>query len=132
VERPREDGLFFNNLQSIGVGAGAWVLVLVVCGDGAAGAGGFQSSSAHTTLVRLAGCVRECVAGWPCAVSCLRWGKPRGREGFESSELDFAIEIELKSLILAQIERWRHALHMQVERQRGTRATEPWRRAANG
>ena len=27
--------------------------------------------------------------------------------------------IELKSLILAQIERWRHALHMQVERQRG-------------
>ena len=24
--------------------------------------------------------------------------------------------IELKSLILAQIERWRHALHMQVER----------------
>ena len=25
-------------------------------------------------------------------------------------------EIELKSLILAQIERWRHALHMQVER----------------
>ena len=29
---------------------------------------------------------------------------------------NFAIEIELKSLILAQIERWRHALHMQVER----------------
>ena len=28
-------------------------------------------------------------------------------------------EIELKSLILAQIERWRHALHMQVERQHG-------------
>ena len=28
--------------------------------------------------------------------------------------------IELKSLILAQIERWRHALHMQVERQRGS------------
>ena len=28
-------------------------------------------------------------------------------------------EIELKSLILAQIERWRHALHMQVERARG-------------
>ena len=26
-------------------------------------------------------------------------------------------EIEQKSLILAQIERWRHALHMQVERQ---------------
>ena len=29
-------------------------------------------------------------------------------------------EIELKSLILAQIERWRHALHMQVERQHGS------------
>jgi hypothetical protein len=36
--------------------------------------------------------------------------------------------IELKSLILAQIERWRNALHMQVERQRGA----TWRRAANG
>ena len=35
-----------------------------------------------------------------------------------SSESYFA-EIKLKSLILAQIERWRHALHMQVERQRG-------------
>ena len=41
-------------------------------------------------------------------------------------------KIELKSLILAQIERWRHALHMQVERQRGAQATELWRRAANG
>jgi len=30
-----------------------------------------------------------------------------------------AVWIELKSLILAQIERWRHALHMQVERGRG-------------
>jgi hypothetical protein len=37
-------------------------------------------------------------------------------------------EIKLKSLILAQIERWRNALHMQVERQRGA----TWRRAANG
>jgi hypothetical protein len=27
--------------------------------------------------------------------------------------------IKLKSLILAQIERWRHALHMQVEREKG-------------
>jgi hypothetical protein len=39
----------------------------------------------------------------------------------ESSKLgqrqyEFLAEIELKSLILAQIERWRHALHMQVER----------------
>jgi len=37
---------------------------------------------------------------------------------YTSSESNFA-EIELKSLILAQIERWRHALHMQVERQHG-------------
>ena len=40
-----------------------------------------------------------------------------GRIGPTSIEL--LVEIELKSLILAQIERWRHALHMQVERQRG-------------
>ena len=31
----------------------------------------------------------------------------------------YIAEIKLKSLILAQIERWRNALHMQVERQRG-------------
>ena len=36
-------------------------------------------------------------------------------------------EIELKSLILAQIERWRHALHMQVERQRGGNPGGEWR-----
>ena len=49
---------------------------------------------------------------------------------FELSEEVFEViaEIELKSLILAQIERWRNALHMQVERQRGA----TWRRAANG
>jgi hypothetical protein len=34
---------------------------------------------------------------------------------------------ELKSLILAQIERWRHALHMQVERQRGSNPGGEWR-----
>jgi hypothetical protein len=34
--------------------------------------------------------------------------------------------IQLKSLILAQIERWRHALHMQVERERGQPRVE-WR-----
>ena len=39
--------------------------------------------------------------------------------GSESQVSYFANKIELKSLILAQIERWRHALHMQVERQRG-------------
>ena len=35
----------------------------------------------------------------------------------QSDSVEF--EIELKSLILAQIERWRHALHMQVERGEG-------------
>jgi hypothetical protein len=44
------------------------------------------------------------------------------------SFVSFSYWIELKSLILAQIERWRNALHMQVERQRGA----TWRRAANG
>ena len=43
----------------------------------------------------------------------------RGMGGDESSELNFVSKIELKSLILAQIERWRHALHMQVERGEG-------------
>ena len=37
----------------------------------------------------------------------------------KQDELQYQAEIKLKSLILAQIERWRHALHMQVERQRG-------------
>jgi hypothetical protein len=36
-------------------------------------------------------------------------------------------EIKLKSLILAQIERWRHALHMQVERQHGGNPGGEWR-----
>ena len=36
-------------------------------------------------------------------------------------------EIELKSLIMAQIERWRHALHMQVERQHGGNPDGEWR-----
>jgi hypothetical protein len=40
-------------------------------------------------------------------------------DGESQVSLDFVTKIELKSLILAQIERWRHALHMQVERQRG-------------
>jgi hypothetical protein len=35
---------------------------------------------------------------------------------FKSIPLSELTEIKLKSLILAQIERWRHALHMQVER----------------
>ena len=36
---------------------------------------------------------------------------------FEADQKLSKLEIEHKSLILAQIERWRHALHMQVERQ---------------
>ena len=38
---------------------------------------------------------------------------------FEADQKLNKLEIEHKSLILAQIERWRHALHMQVERQHG-------------
>ena len=34
-------------------------------------------------------------------------------------DLSIKTGIELKSLILAQIERWRNALHMQVERGHG-------------
>ena len=48
---------------------------------------------------------------------------PRGRKALGDEvqrQYEFSFDkIELKSLILAQIERWRHALHMQVERQRG-------------
>ena len=45
-------------------------------------------------------------------------GQPM-RRGMGPTSIELLVEIELKSLILAQIERWRHALHMQVERQRG-------------
>ena len=44
-----------------------------------------------------------------------------------SVEFKLFAEIELKSLILAQIERWRHALHMQVERQHGSNPGGEWR-----
>ena len=40
-------------------------------------------------------------------------------EGAWGVYLCASLGFELKSLILAQIERWRHALHMQVERQPG-------------
>ena len=42
-------------------------------------------------------------------------------EGLGSKKLTVFMSFcfEVKSLILAQIERWRHALHMQVERQQG-------------
>ena len=42
---------------------------------------------------------------------------------FEADQKLSKLEIEHKSLILAQIERWRHALHMQVGRQRGSACT---------
>ena len=50
--------------------------------------------------------------------------------GMGPTSIELLVKIELKSLILAQIERWRHALHMQVERQRVP--ARGWRRAANG
>ena len=46
----------------------------------------------------------------------------------KSVMIELSFKIELKSLILAQIERWRHALHMQVERIKGL---APWL-VANG
>jgi hypothetical protein len=49
------------------------------------------------------------------------------RRFFRTGQQWHETEIELKSLILAQIERWRHALHMQVERQRGLRPGGEWR-----
>ena len=44
-----------------------------------------------------------------------------------TSSESFKTGIKLKSLILAQIERWRNALHMQVERQHGLRSGGEWR-----
>jgi hypothetical protein len=44
-----------------------------------------------------------------------------------SQETENSNRFELKSLILAQIERWRHALHMQVERQHGGNPGGEWR-----
>ena len=49
----------------------------------------------------------------------------RIEDRYAGRDVEFEITPELyivtgkQSLILAQIERWRHALHMQVERQRG-------------
>ena len=41
-------------------------------------------------------------------------------EVIEVNCFEIGLGIELKSLILAQIERWRNALHMQVGRQHGS------------
>ena len=50
------------------------------------------------------------------AVCNFKYRSARKKFYTSSESNDFAV-IKLKSLILAQIERWRHALHMQVERQ---------------
>ena len=49
----------------------------------------------------------------------LAWFGMEVLDGARPTSIELLEWIELKSLILAQIERWRHALHMQVERQRG-------------
>ena len=56
--------------------------------------------------------------GWKRVLFLSAEGQPMWR-GMGPTSIELLAEIELKSLILAQIERWRHALHMQVERQRG-------------
>ena len=50
-------------------------------------------------------------------MSLINSGESNEQTGPFSRRGEKKTEIELKSLILAQIERWRHALHMQVERQ---------------
>ena len=74
--------------------------------------------STHTTLVRLVLGLSQLSAdrrpSRAFAVQAAGVG-----DGESQVSWNFALKIELKSLILAQIERWRHALHMQVERQRG-------------
>lgn len=51
----------------------------------------------------------------------------RDDAGIPNTSSESFTSIELKSLILAQIERWRHALHMQVERQHGGNPGGEWR-----
>ena len=54
------------------------------------------------------------------------WFELRDLDHRETSSESFC-RIKLKSLILAQIERWRHALHMQVERIQGACPLSEWR-----
>ena len=77
--------------------------------EGVAGWGSTGTAGAHTK--------RKCGPVLEKSGVGLRWCLARG--AVIRVSLNFAIEIELKSLILAQIERWRHALHMQVERGEG-------------
>ena len=69
---------------------------------------------------------------WVCLVPCSFLEVIEGLGGVgwihgDTSSESFGEGIELKSLILAQIERWRHALHMQVGRQRGGDPGGEWR-----
>ena len=70
-----------------------------------------------------------CLCGLP-----KRWSNSHGSKAVGLRELGLMEErrarvsgFELKSLILAQIKRWRHALHMQVERQHGGNPGGEWR-----
>ena len=74
--------------------------------------------------------LREAARTNECSYEELKLGKklPKPTIRLRVGKCNKQAEIKLKSLILAQIERWRNALHMQVERQRGA----TWRRAANG
>ena len=85
-----------------------------VCRRGAAGCWGiFKLECSHDASA--AGGLGATLGGRPCAATFL----VKGAWQRSQVSLDFVTKIELKSLILAQIERWRHALHMQVERGEG-------------
>ena len=53
------------------------------------------------------------------ATSCPVLAVQTEEDGMGPTSIELLAKVKLKSLILAQIERWRHALHMQVVRQRG-------------
>ena len=103
-------GLLFNNLQPIGVGArwlGPWCCP--------AWKGGVVLGGSKTNEVL----TQRSEAGHPRGWLAERLVLGQQCLGMGPTLIELLVEIELKSLILAQIERWRHALHMQVERQRG-------------
>ena len=115
------DGSLFNNSQPISVGAGTpWV----TGGSRHAGNGFVDGSQGdiQEVLVLIRRKMLPLARVKPQRVGAslvsVRRGKPK-RMGMGPTSIELLAEIELKSLILAQIERWRHALHMQVERQRG-------------
>ena len=107
---------FFNKSQPIGVGAGV-LGTLVRGGLRPVLGGGVQETLVLTRR-----------NGVPCRQ---RWGARlvlASREaGMGPTSNELLVGIKLKSLILAQIERWRHALHMQVERQHGGNPGGEWR-----